>query len=438
VKRLSELMLFGVLACMGGQRVFAQDTGTIIYPPRMMPIPEPKFKRYSNLIVTAEAIMYSRQVPSAMLYPFYTGGRISNELIENTANRMENNKAALQGYSLLQVDFQDYAGLLFGAKKGKSWWALNYRYTTLYGAAFDQAAFNLVFRGNAPFAGTTLETNNLQINSISWNSLGASRHGRIGKYRYVAGASWVFMRNYQHLDLKQGSLYTSAFGDSLQLGYNLDYTRKDRNSNGLYTLNHGAALNFSLGGVQRIKLKNSRFIGWELGLRDVGLVAAGSSMARYTRDSGLAITGWHVPFTPYGIDSNASFQGYFDSLLTRMDPQRAAVRGNIWLPALFEASFSTYLGGRQTLYGQLQHRFFPGFIPRAAIGYRIRLKNENWAFSAQLAYGGTRSGDVGLFAYWYPRKDLGIRFMIPSVEGLLMPGRTGGAGAGIQLSWALN
>jgi len=54
-----------------------------------------------------------------------------------------------------------------------------------------------------------------------------------------------------------------------------------------------------------------------------------------------------------------------------------------------------------------------------------------------LSYGGTRSGDIGFVAKWRPVSDVNIKFIIPSVDGLIFPGRAGGAGAGVHLSWYL-
>jgi len=355
----------------------AQDSSVIMgHSPRVIQ----SIKVASMVTMKAEGIMYSNSVPAGMLYPFYAGGRISNKLIRNASDGIGTGRAELQGHSILDVSFVDNAGLLFGNKNRDSatssgrktnTWSLNYRYTTMYGAGFDRSAFDLVFRGNAPYAGSTLATNDLRLNTLSWNNLGVSRSGRVGSLWVDFGADWVFMRNFQNLHLNNGTLYTSAFGDSLQLGYDLDYTRKDKNTNGLYTLSHGAALQFRISGATVVNLKDKKVVNWGIGVRDLGMVASGQSMGRYTRDSGVSITGWNVPFTPYGIDSNASFQGYFDTLLNRMDPLRQGVRGRVFLPALFDASISMRLNSKASrmnlLYGRIEYRMFQGFIPHTTI-----------------------------------------------------------------------
>jgi len=392
-----------------------------------------KYVLPSNLEITTQAMYYSSRVPAGALYRVQ-GGKLNNNLIGKTADRVGSAMASIQGENSLQVCFNDHAHSVFPSKTG--YWSLDYKYTNLVGARFNQDAFNLVFRGNAPFAGTTMRSENLSLNSMSWNQLGASFTKEIksagnDKYWFEAGASWVFMREYTRLSMPRAHLFTSGIGDSLNLSYQLDVTRKDKNELGFYPLSHGASFNLQFGGMRQ---KNNLSHYWRVSVSDLGLVSLGAAGASYTKDSAFGINGWEVPFTPYGIDSNASFSNYFDTLLNRMNPRRSGLNSLVSLPALLSFSKGVYLSNGRHIFGNLVYRAYPGFIPRVSVGYGKYV--GRFYYGSQLSYGGVNALDVRTFAAC-TIKNLRVRMDINSVEGLLFPGRLGGAGATLLLVWDL-
>ncbi|MBU6324989.1 MAG: hypothetical protein KJS92_05825 [Bacteroidetes bacterium] len=388
----------------------------------------------SSLEINTRAVFYSNRVPSAALYRVM-GGSFSNKLIDKTSERIGGKYGTVQGESSIGVLFNDNSHTVLPSKTG--WWALDYGFTNLYSARFNQDAFNLIFRGNAPFAGTTLRSENLTLNSMSWNSLGASftkplkRPGGVISQLSV-GASWVFMREYNRISLPQASLFTSGLGDSLHLTYALDCTRKDKNAFGFYPLSHGASVNLRYFSFKQFR-KN--LVSWSVSVRDLGLVSLGSAAARYAKDSAIGINGWNVPFTPYGIDSNASFSNYFDTLLNRLNPQRTPQNMFVAMPALLSCSASVYYRNGARLFGSVVYRAFPGFIPRATIGYAKNF--AKYSYGAQLSLGGVSSGDLGAFASWTPVKSFYLSLEVNALEGLIAPMQAGGAGGRVMLVWNL-
>lgn len=392
-----------------------------------------RYQAPSNLDITTQAMYYSSRVPAGALYRVQ-GGKLNNNMIGKTADRIGSGMASIQGENSIQVLFNDVAHSVIPSKTG--YWSVDYKYTNLVGARFNQDAFNLVFRGNAPFAGTTMRSENFSLNSMSWNQLGASFTKNIesagnDKYWFSAGLSWVFMREYTRLSMPRAHLFTSGLGDSLNLSYQLDVTRKDKNDLGFYPLSHGASVNLQFGGMNR---KNNQSHYWRISVSDLGLVSLGSAGASYSKDSAFGINGWEVPFTPYGIDSNASFSNYFDTLLNRMNPRRSGLNSIVSLPALLSISKGVYLSNGRHVFGNLVYRAYPGFIPRASIGYGKYV--GRFYYGSQLSYGGVNAFDVRSFAA-YTLKNLYIRLDVNSVEGLLFPGRLGGAGAMLLLVWNL-
>ena len=392
-----------------------------------------KYVLPSNLEITTQAMYYSSKVPAGALYRVQ-GGKLNNNMIGKTADRIGSGVASIQGENSIQVCFNDHAHSVFPSKTG--YWSLDYKYTNLVGASFNQDAFNLVFRGNAPFAGTTMRSENLSLNSMSWNQLGASFTKQIksasnNNYWFEAGVAWVFMREYTRLSMPRAHLFTSGLGDSLNLSYQLDLTSKDKNTLGFYPLSHGASVNVQFGGM---KAKNGHSHYWRVSVSDLGLVSLGSAGATYAKDSSLGINGWQVPFTPYGIDSNASFSNYFDTLLNRMNPRRSGLNSLVPLPALLSFSKGVYLSNGRHVFGNLVYRAYPGFIPRVSVGYGKYL--GLFYFGSQLSYGGVNAFDLRTFAAC-TIKNLRVRLDINSVEGLLFPGKLGGAGAALLLVWDL-
>jgi hypothetical protein len=388
----------------------------------------------SSLEVNTRAAFYSARVPAAALMRLMGGG-FSNKLIEKTSEKIDDRYGNIQGETSIGVLFNDHSHTVLPSKIGS--WSLNYQYTNLYGGRFNQDAFNLVFRGNAPYAGTTLRSENLQLNTMSWNSLGAafskSKIKGQGSYNKItAGASWVFMREYSRISMPDASLFTSGLGDSLHLSYSLDCTRKDKNTLGFYPLSHGASFSFQYFAMKKIDTKS---VSWSFSVNDLGLVSLGSAAARYTKDSSFGINGWEVPFTPYGIDSNASFSNYFDTILNRLNPQRTPQNKFVTLPSLWSCSASYYYPNGDRLFGSVVYRAFPGFIPRATIGYAKNF--PKYSYGAQLSVGGLNSGDIGAFASCTPMKSLYIQLQLSAVEGMLFPTSAGGAGGRVLLIWEL-
>jgi hypothetical protein len=397
-----------------------------------MPPPIRTIPPSSALKVQTEAWMYSQRMPAGMLYPFMGGG-ISNEIIRKSSERIGDAQSHLQGQAGILVQFDDFAHHLIPSKKIS--WSYQYAYTNLYASRFDQPAFDLVFRGNAPFAGRILESRDLRFNTMSWNRLGTQATWRPTNSRitYRAGANWVFMRNYQDLRLPSGSLFTSSVGDSVFMNYDLDYTRKDRNANDFYDLSHGFSTQFGISGTRPVF---NRALSWFVEVQDLGLVSLGKRASRYQAEQGVQVFGWNVPFTPYGIDSTASFRNYFDTLLNKLHPARSDVSGWVMLPARFRAEIVTLIGPKSAmLRARLEYRMYPGFIPRASLEYT---KNLNQKRSVQMhvttAYGGVPNGDIGLGFSYRPWSSLWIQAHAISVEGLVLPGKTGGAGGLLQAS----
>jgi hypothetical protein len=239
------------------------------------------------------------------------------------------------------------------------------------------------------------------------------------------------MREYTRLSMPRAHLFTSGLGDSLNLSYQLDVTRKDKNKLGFYPLSHGASFNLQFVGM---KVKNEHSHYWRVSVSDLGLVSLGSAGASYSKDSAFGINGWEVPFTPYGIDSNASFSNYFDTLLNRMNPRRSGLNSLVSLPALFSFSKGVYLSGGRHIFGNLVYRAYPGFIPRVTVGYGKHV--GRFYCGSQLSYGGVNALDLRSFASC-TIKNLRVRVDINSVEGLFFSGKLGGAGATLLLVWDL-
>lgn len=431
MKRLFTYLITGGSALAAhGQK----DSMTTERAVQLLPPPIQQIQPSSVLKVQTDAWMYSQRMPAGMLYPFM-GGSISNDIIRKSSDRIGDAQSQLQGQAGIFVQFDDFGKYLIPSKKIT--WSYQYAYTNLYASQFDQPAFDLVFRGNAPFAGKTLESRDLRFNTMSWNRLGtqATWRPQNSKISYRAGANWVFMRNYQDLRLPSGSLFTSAVGDSVFMNYNLDYTRKDRNANGFYDLSHGFSTQFGVAGV-KYSSKYNRPLNWFFDVQDLGLVSLGKRASRYQAEQGVQVFGWNVPFTPYGIDSTASFRNYFDTLLSKLDPDRSDASGWIMLPVRFRAEMFTTIGTKgNTLRARLEYRMFPGFIPRASLEYT---KSLNQKHSVQMhvtsAYGGVPNGDIGLGFSFRPWNTLWIQAQAISVEGLVLPGKTGGAGGVLQAS----
>jgi len=166
MKRLFTYLITGGSALVAhGQK----DSITTERAVQLLPPPIQQIQPSSVLKVQTDAWMYSQRMPAGMLYPFM-GGSISNDIIRKSSDRIGDAQSQLQGQAGIFVQFDDFGKYLIPSKKIT--WSYQYAYTNLYASQFDQPAFDLVFRGNAPFAGKTLESRDLRFNTMSWNRLG--------------------------------------------------------------------------------------------------------------------------------------------------------------------------------------------------------------------------------------------------------------------------
>jgi hypothetical protein len=108
--------------------------------------------------------------------------------------------------------------------------------STMVGAQFDKGAFQLIFRGNAPYLGQTLEFGRSKLKTYSMrtvfvnfnNSYFNNLGGKKTNFGFQIGLSQL--TSYQNLKFTQGSVYTDSNRNYIDAVYSANFNNSKNNS----------------------------------------------------------------------------------------------------------------------------------------------------------------------------------------------------------------
>jgi hypothetical protein len=306
--------------------------------------------------------------------------------------------------------------------KGK--WLARFSMQDYIGIQFSEDAFNLAFYGNADYAGVQADLSPLQFQRFQYQTLSFGWSASLPKqWRYRVYLDAHRLGNYQFADTDELTFFTETSGEYLELEGKLDYGGFNNSAS---FLGSGVGAGLSLSG-QVSKTMESLTLHFKLDhfgfmrTREA-TVYSGDGAYRY---EGQVIEDPLNPsgsfFEPLNPDSLASLIGLEErkeSLLI-MSPFTAGIHYNYLLNQRLKSI---------QLFGVLQYRHLPGYIPRLSSGVSIPVLRKCWAMDVSLAYGGFGDLDFIVGTRFQLAKHLSINIQALALEYLVIPKSSAGLG----------
>lgn len=309
---------------------------------------------------------------------------------------------------------------------------VTYRERFLLNAGFSTDAFRMVFEGNRPFLGDTIDLNKTRFTSLRFQELhyGIDFYNNRWPVSFGVGISLLNGQNFSRAYVKDGFVYTEPLLNYIDVRANAQWQQSDTAQSGWGVTNGlGASMSLSLNYQFQDVFKV------ETQLRDLGAIRWNSHTLNYERDSLIHFTGIDI--------SNAVIDPESVDGLPEIDSITGVARkGDLttWLPAAYFVRVSSVMKNYHSLqWGwtiqgwtatgwysnkpSAQHTFWGAY----QMGARLRAQ-------AGVAFGG--------FARFQTPAELAVSFKhvhlqagTPNLIAWLAPGNTTGQGVWISLGY---
>ncbi|HTA26722.1 MAG TPA: DUF5723 family protein [Bacteroidia bacterium] len=366
----------------------------------------------------------SSAITSSFAATFLQGGYIDSTHKQQVSSHLRNGNRL--GYSLNYGIF----GVLYNDTiKGKR--AFNFfvalKHKEYLNIAFPSDVFNLAFYGNASYAGKSAQLSPFNLNNISYQQLeiGSVCTNFGGKAKFGLGISFLAGQQMQNINLSNGSLYTDAFGQYIQLTSNAKFNESDTTPGHNYLNGYGASLDFYFSAPYKLGKKNGVIT---IGITDLGFISWNSHSLTYNKDTSYTYNG--ITVSSLNDLQNAAINNLSkDSLQNKYFPlTRKVLYTNI--PTTLSVNTNTDLGKMHLEIG------FWYIFNGNSLGYFYLQGDKkfahDWSANLQLGYGGYATYNV-LAGIAKQIKNSMIKLGINHLQGIILPTEFGGAGLSIEL-----
>lgn len=300
-------------------------------------------------------------------------------------------------------------------------------------ASIPRSAFDLVMRGNQPFAGDTLDMSSAQVHSLRYQQYGLGLVYQPGlNTELYALVSYINGEQFVRADIHRAWLYTSALGDTLSASVKGDYWQSDTANVGFARSNGGGAA-LDAGVHMRLDAQQSQ---WHIDVNvyNLGMIQWAPQTVRFQADSNMEFRGLAIGDIRQ-VGDQFDDGALEDSLMG--DGLNGLGKGvsNQWMPGWFHADVMQHKTKGVEWGGGIVFRWNANYTPFGYLrgGYRF---GSHIATHAQLGYGGYAGIQFGLeAAFEWEQFTAGIRWS--NLEGLIAPANVSGAGAQLTLRYIL-
>jgi hypothetical protein len=288
---------------------------------------------YGNAYLTSNALNQN----------FYQDVLNDGYIDDNTKNDISNTLKPFNAVDFnynLSIAYTHRLDSLFGCPKGNLIVSLSTR--SLNSVHFSNDDFNLIFFGNAEYAGQTayLSGSNASLTyfnqlRVGWNGTTQNHNG--SSVSFGVAASFLQGRKSFDLSVPVGTLYTQQDGEYINAGYNFLYKTNDTTSTNLYTFNgEGASLDAF------VEKKFSKTFSVSFSASDVGFIAWGKNSLQANADSNIHFTGYNAG-NIFQLTDTAFNKINKDSILKLLGVREHQQSYTTVLPFHLELSFAKYI-----------------------------------------------------------------------------------------------
>lgn len=236
----------------------------------------------------------------------------------------------------------------------------SYHHRQMRNVNATKGLYDLVFYGNARFAGDTVDISNLRVQNYIYNQYtgGIRKQIDYGKLQMEFGIGLSFLQiiNQQDISTRDSWIYTAEDGDTIRVKYDLTFNNAREGANTFFQRNGlGASGDIHLAFMNRDKWKLS------VDFLDVGYMYFRKTPVNYSAAKEIEFRGIVLPnllnFSPQTFDTLN-----LDSAVRSYLPTKTNNQYNLFIPFTASIAFSKpLLNNRLVLTFGYQYRFLPGY-----------------------------------------------------------------------------
>lgn len=236
----------------------------------------------------------------------------------------------------------------------------SYHHRQMRNVSATKGLYDLVFYGNARFAGDTVDISNLRVQNYIYNQYtgGIRKQIDYGKLQMEFGIGLSFLQiiNQQDISTRDSWIYTAEDGDTIKVKYDLTFNNAREGANTFFQRNGlGASGDIHLAFMNRDKWKLS------VDFSDVGYMYFRKTPVNYSAAKEIEFRGIVLPnllnFSPQTFDTLN-----LDSAVRSYLPTKTNNQYNLFIPFTASIAFSKpLLNNRLVLTFGYQYRFLPGY-----------------------------------------------------------------------------
>ncbi len=236
----------------------------------------------------------------------------------------------------------------------------SYHHRQMRNVNATKGLYDLVFYGNARFAGDTVDISNLRVQNYIYNQYtgGIRKQIDYGKMQMEFGIGLSFLQiiNQQDISTRDSWIYTAEDGDTISIKYDLTFNNAREGANTFFQRNGlGASGDIHLAFMNKDKWKLS------VDFSDIGYMYFRKTPVNYSAAKSIEFRGIVLPnllnFSPQTFDTLN-----LDSAVRSYLPTKTNNQYNLFIPFTASIAFSKpLLNNRLVLTVGYQYRFLPGY-----------------------------------------------------------------------------
>ncbi len=303
-------------------------------------------------------------------------------------------------------------------------------YRDFYSSKFSADAFNLIFYGNAMYAGQSASLKPFNMYNTNYQTVYIGAKKTVGKKQHITlGARLGFVRGgrLEKSHSKNLSLFTSADGSYLTLNgkFNVAYT--DDSTYAAVPSMNGSGLSSDY--FFSIKGKRDEFA---VELLDVGFIHW-NNVTTYSGDGSYTYSGIEIN----NIISNNGISVdpiNLTTLFQNMGLTKTVKDVTYMLPSTLHLSYYRHLTPKITVAGGVRQQFVSGYKPRVYGKFAYYIQ-KSFVVAPTLAYGGFGRADIELGISKSFSEHLIVSTNLFWFEYLVLPDKTSGHGMSLAFSY---
>lgn len=298
---------------------------------------------------------------------------------------------------------------------------------------FTGDVFNVVFFGNAGYAGRTADFSGTKamhydFRQIKW-AVQKKFERPLVQWETGLGLSLISAKNGYHLDLQRALLFTEENGEYLDATYRFVFEAADTSNHGFFQTDGGGfaadlMLSCTFAGGR------SQFAAF---IQNAGLIAWNKRSLHYNADSLLHFEGIEVQNFLQGTDTTF-FQFNRDTLLNETGTHVSKATFTTALPASFTIVYVHAFTERWRAMAGISYRPFPDLVPLVFVKQDYAF-NPWFSGGCSLAYGGTAGFQIGFLADAMLSRHFNIRIVSENIIGLFLPKETSSTSVFLQAAY---